>query len=131
MSRGTVLVTDDSPDIRQILRRWLTAAGFTVVEAANGQDAVRLARQHHPSVILLDLCLPGMHGLDVAAHIRSEPALEDTPILIMSGYALQPAIRAAKTAGCYGFIAKPFDLESVTRQVIVLATPASRAVNHA
>src|SRR5690242_5504501 len=74
MSRATILIADDSPDIRTIMRYLLNDLGFTVVEAADGNEAVRLARQCRPDLILLDLCMPGIDGWEVATRLRADPA---------------------------------------------------------
>lgn len=124
MSRATVLIADDSSDIRTVIRYSLMDLGFVVVEAADGHDAVRLARQCRPSLIVLDLCMPGLDGWEVAARLRGDPALEDVPIIAMTAYDVSSAIQAAYTAGCRQVIAKPFDLNDVTRAISTLATPA-------
>jgi CheY-like chemotaxis protein len=124
MSRATILIADDSSDIRTVIRYSLMDLGFVVVEAADGHDAVRLARQCRPSLIVLDLCMPGLDGWEVAARLRGDPALEDVPIIAMTAYDVRSAIQAAYTAGCQQVIAKPFDLNDVTRAISTLAAPA-------
>jgi CheY-like chemotaxis protein len=123
LSRATALVVDDSPDIRTILNYSLSDLGFAVVEAADGHEAVRLARQCQPALILLDLCMPGLDGWEVAACLRSDPALEDVPIVIMTAYYLSSIEQLARRAGCQRVIPKPFDLFDVARLVRVLTSP--------
>jgi CheY-like chemotaxis protein len=124
MSRATVLIADDSSDIRAVMRYSLTDLGYTVVEAADGHEAVRLARQCRPAAILLDLCMPGIDGWEVAARLRGDPALEEVPIVAMTAYDVRSAIRAAYTAGCRQVIAKPFDLHEVMRMIAELVSAA-------
>ncbi|MEO7908527.1 MAG: response regulator [Roseiflexaceae bacterium] len=123
MSRATILIADDSPDIRKIMLYLLNDLGFDVVEAADGNEAVRLARQCRPALILLDLCMPGIDGWEVATRLRADPALEDVPILAMTAYGASSAIRAALIAGCQLVIAKPFDLHDISRQITALMVP--------
>ncbi|HNP70534.1 MAG TPA: response regulator [Kouleothrix sp.] len=120
----TILVVDDSSDIRTVVRYSLTDRGFQVIEASDGPQAIQLARQHRPALILLDLCIPGIDGWEVASRLRSDPALEDIPIVAMTAYDVSSAIRAAQTAGCQKVVAKPFDLVEMAHTVARLVSPA-------
>jgi CheY-like chemotaxis protein len=126
--RATILVADDSSDIRAIMRCSLNDLGFHVVEAADGHEAVRLARQCHPTVIVLDLCMPGIDGWEVATRLRADPALEEVPIIAMTAYDLSSAIRSARIAGCQQVVAKPFDIHVFIRAVVALTLPAGTLV---
>jgi CheY-like chemotaxis protein len=130
MSCATILVADDSSDIRTIMRYLLTDLGFAVVEAANGHEAVRLARQCKPVLILLDLCMPGIDGWEVAARLRADPALDEAPILAMTAYNVSAAIRAALHAGCQQVVIKPFDLHDISRQITALMLPQTMLAPH-
>jgi len=130
MSRATILIADDSSDIRTIMRYMLTDLGFAVVEAADGNQAVRLARQCQPVLILLDLCMPGIDGWEVAARLRADPALEEVPIMAMTAYHVSAAIRAALHAGCQHVVTKPFDLHEMSRQIAALMSPRSTLAPH-
>ena len=125
MSRANILIADDSSDIRTIMRYMLTDLGYAVVEATDGNEAVRLARQCQPVLILLDLCMPGIDGWEVAARLRADPALEEVPILAMTAYDVSAAIRAALRAGCQQVVIKPFDLHDVSCQITALMSPQS------
>ena len=126
MSRATILIADDSSDIRKIMRFLLNDLGFAVVEAADGNEAVRLARQCQPVLILLDLCMPGIDGWEVAARLRADPALEEVPILAMTAYNVSSAILAALHAGCQQVVAKPFDMHDISRRITTLILPYTR-----
>ena len=130
MSRATILIADDSADIRTVIRFFLNDLGFTVVEAANGNEAVRLARQCKPGLILLDLCMPGIDGWEVAARLRADPALEEVPILAMTAYHVSSAILSALHAGCQQVVAKPFDLHDISRRITALMVPQSVLTPH-
>jgi CheY-like chemotaxis protein len=130
MSRATILVADDSSDIRTIMRYLLNDLGFAVVEATDGNQAVRLARQCQPVLILLDLCMPGIDGWEVAARLRADPALEEVPILAMTAYNVSSAIRAALRAGCQQVVTKPFDLHDISRRITALMVPHAMFAPH-
>jgi len=123
MSRATILIADDCSDIRTVMRYLLNDLGFAVVEAADGNEAVRLARQCQPVLILLDLCMPGIDGLEVAARLRADSALEEVPILAMTTYNMSSAIYAALHAGCQQVVTKPFDLLDISRKITALMVP--------
>lgn len=122
MSPATALIVDDSPEVRRLLKRSLADLDFVTIEAANGGEAVRLARQCHPAIVVLDLCMPGMDGWDVVACLRSDPALEEVPIVVVTAYYGSSIIQAARRAGCQYVIAKPFQLRDITRVITSLTS---------
>jgi CheY-like chemotaxis protein len=79
-----ILVVDDESVIRRIAEEMLTSAGHEVLNAANGEEALRFVHNDHPDLILLDLIMPKMSGFEVLAEIRKDPRIRDTPILILS-----------------------------------------------
>jgi CheY-like chemotaxis protein len=130
MSRATILVADDSSDIRMIMRYLLTDIGFAVVEAADGNEAVRLARQCQPVLIFLDLCMPDIDGWEVAARLRADPAMEEVLILAMTAYNVSSAIHTALHAGCQQVVIKPFDLHDISRRTAALMAPHAMLAPH-
>ena len=121
MVRGeaTVLVVEDDPDIRLLLRSVLESEGYAVVEAATGKDAVALTSQVRPRLILMDISLPLLDGLSATRQIKADAALRDTPVLAVSAY--DSVRRRAVQAGCADLITKPVDLEelkTVVRRLI-------------
>lgn len=108
---ATVLVVEDEPDIRLLLRTVLESEGYRVVEAATGKDAVSAAAEARPNLILMDISLPLLDGLSATRLIKADDALRDTPVLAVSAYA--SARRRAVRAGCADFVAKPIDLEEL------------------
>ena len=117
MSSITALIVDDSLDIRVIVKEVLNDRGYDVVEAANGYEAIQRARQYRPDLILMDLSLPGLDGWEVARRVRSEPALEEIPIIAMTGYCMASVARLARTAGCQSVVFKPLRLDDLEREV--------------
>ena len=95
-----ILVADDEPTIHRIAGKLLTSAGYNVLMAKDGRQALALARKEQPALIVLDLVLPEMPGLDVVREIRNDPQLKETPILIMSG--IDPGKEASSTLREFG-----------------------------
>ncbi len=104
---GSVLVVDDDAGIRELLRTILAGAGYAVHTAMDGGEALRLFREHHPDVILLDLHMPGVDGWGFARAYQKEPG-PHAPVVIIT--AAQDAQRSAAEIGAVGHLAKPFDL---------------------
>ncbi len=113
--RVTILVVEDDSALREFLCTAL-ADEFEVAGAVSGEEAVELARRLRPDVVLLDVMLPGLSGLDVVRVIRSDPSLRDTPVLVMTAFSEIDA-GDAEAAGANRFLAKPFDLQQLTAAV--------------
>jgi response regulator NasT len=119
--RATVLTVEDDPIVRADLRLILTEAGFDVVpDARDGVEAVELAREHRPDVVLLDLGLPKLDGIEAARQIRSERSV---PIVALTGRRETGASERAMAAGASSVMTKPFvegELVSTLRAVLDL-----------
>jgi two-component system nitrogen regulation response regulator NtrX len=107
----TILVVDDEESIRQSLSGILMDEGFEVLTAGSGEEAIRLAEDEMPNLILLDIWLPGMDGIEALKYIKSEfPAI---PVIMMSGHGtIETAVKATKL-GAFDFIEKPLSLEKM------------------
>ena len=118
----TVMVVEDSADTRNVLRVSLQEWGYGVVTAENGQQAVELARRACPNLILMDLNLPLMDGLEATQQIREcREICKDVPILALTAYDTYGMKDAALEAGCNGYITKPVDfdrLNSIVSRVL-------------
>ena len=111
-----VLVVDDDPDVRDLVDMLLERAGYTRALAASGEEAVSLLEQHTPSLIVLDLNMPGMDGWSVAALVRKHERTARIPILVMTGLT-QNVENAARRAGATGFCLKPIDSKRFVKEV--------------
>ena len=114
-----VLVVDDVPDTRRLMRRVLERAGLTVVEAATGEAALDTIENERPALVVLDLRLPGMTGFDVARWIRAHPDqdIARTKLLACSA-SVQPEVqREALDAGADAFEGKPFEVSAFAARV--------------
>jgi CheY-like chemotaxis protein len=107
-----VLVVDDVGETRRLMRRILERSRLRVMEAASGEDALRTIASARPDVVVLDLRLPGISGLDVARSVRAsaDDGIAATPLLACSASVQDEVRREALHAGCDSFQGKPFDI---------------------
>ena len=108
-SIATVLLVEDTEDNRFMMRRLLEMSGYGVVEATNGEEAVRLAQSERPALILMDLSLPVIDGLAATRAIRKLDGLGKTPIVAVSAHDTSDFQAEAIAAGCNSYITKPID----------------------
>jgi len=111
MSRK-ILVVEDQEDNRRILRDLLMSADYEVIEAVTGDAGVTAAETHRPDLILMDIQLPGLDGYEATRRIRANPDLQQTPIIVVTSYALSGDDVKAFEAGCDAYMAKPLALGS-------------------
>ena len=107
----TVMVVEDFDDTRRMMRRFLESGGYGVLEAANGQEAVEVARREHPSLILMDLNMPVLDGFAAALRIRQQEPLRDVPIVAVTAYDSAESRAAARAVGCDDYLAKPVEFD--------------------
>jgi two-component system, cell cycle response regulator DivK len=111
------LVVEDFEDSRFMMRRLLEMAGYNVVEATDGQQAVELAVEKHPSVILMDLSLPKLDGLSATREIRKHRGFQNVPIVAVSAHDGPDCRSEALAAGCDEYVTKPIDWEQLNSLV--------------
>lgn len=112
-----VLVVDDDPDIRMVLDLTLQHFGFDVIQAADGSEALEIARQEELDVVLLDVMMPGQDGLAVLAALRDDPRTGHLPILLLTARARPSDAVGGLQAGADDYITKPFDGEEVVARI--------------
>lgn len=120
--QATVLLVEDTEDNRFMMRRLLEMAGYQVVEATNGEEAVKVARAESPSVILMDLSLPVIDGLAATRLIRKLPDCQRTPIIAVSAHDSSDFQLEAIEAGCNSYITKPIDFNELEELIVQLLT---------
>ena len=112
--KPSAMIADDCEDIRDLLRYWLEANHYSVVEAVNGQEAVELAGGECPDLILMDLLMPVLDGWEATRLIRERFGEREVRIVAMSSHPTAEARANAFAAGCSSFIAEPVDFDQLS-----------------
>jgi CheY-like chemotaxis protein len=113
----SIVVADDDPDILSIVAMSLETQGYDVFKAANGREAVDLARDHHPDLIILDMMMPVMSGYDVVAVLKANPVTAAIPVVGISAKAAVEDIGLASDLGVDAYIRKPFRIAQVLQMI--------------
>ena len=117
---GRILVVEDTPDNRAIVRDMLEAAGYEMIEASNGAEGVRLAESGSPRLILMDIQMPVMDGHEATRRIKANPATASIPVIAVTSYALAGDEAKARAAGCDDYVAKPFSPRVLLQKIRAL-----------
>ena len=112
-----ILLVEDQEDNRQILRDLLAAAGYDMIEAEDGMQAVAAASEHRPDLILMDIQLPELDGYEATRRIKANPALSAIPIIVVTSYALSGDEDKAREAGCNAYVAKPYSPRALLAKI--------------
>jgi DNA-binding response OmpR family regulator len=110
-----VLLVDDEDLFRGMIAAGFERQGFSVLQAENGEEALKIARQELPNLIILDLVMPGLLGFEVCATLRQDEAFASTPIIIVSGKSYRPDIDTAKELGADAYVVKPVEIEELIK----------------
>jgi two-component system cell cycle response regulator DivK len=113
----TILVVEDQEDNRQILRDLLGSAGFRMIEAHDGEEALTVARSERPNLILMDTQLPILDGYEATRSIKRDPELKHIPVIAVTSYALSGDEERAGEAGCDGYVAKPYSTRHLLAKI--------------
>jgi CheY-like chemotaxis protein len=121
--RKRVLVADTSPATRAVVADLLTEAGLEVIEAGDGEEALRLIRDEHPDLVVLDLLMPGKTGFEVLREVRTDARVRRTPVLAMSQVYKETIVGFLQEVGAQGFVDKDHIRSSLVFRVLRLLTP--------
>jgi two-component system chemotaxis response regulator CheY len=125
---ASILIVDDDPSIRKLVATTLEdVAEFELVEAGDGGEALDIAAEEAPAIVLLDIDMPGLDGLEACRRLRAETATADTTIVMLTAAAGEEAERAAEEAGADLFLTKPFSPLELLRLVSDLGDGAGPA----
>jgi DNA-binding response OmpR family regulator len=114
---ATILVADDEQDIRELVAYRLSRAGYTIIEARDGQEALELAADQAPDMAVLDVMMPRLNGFDLTDRLRHTPATQRLPILLMSASVQEVDISRGFAAGADGYLTKPFTPDQLLTRV--------------
>jgi len=109
----TILLVEDFDDTRLMMKLWLVKKGYRVIEAENGEQAVEIARREQPDLIIMDMMMPGVDGLDATRQIREYQSLRQTPIVAVSAYGANEYRHRALDAGCTEYVPTPFEPDAL------------------
>jgi CheY-like chemotaxis protein len=112
-----VLVIEDDPDALKIISSTLTASGYQVLAGYGGEDGIRKAKKHHPDLVLTDLAMPSVSGVDVIRAIKSDPATATIRVVAVTAYMWDDIGRCAAEAGCDGYIQKPVRVQQLREEI--------------
>jgi two-component system cell cycle response regulator DivK len=113
MPGEAILIVDDNATNLKLARILLQGEGYEVRTAADAEEALRLLQTFTPRVILMDIQLPGMDGLELTRQLKASAATKDIIVLALTAYAMKGDEDRARAAGCDGYIAKPIDVDSL------------------
>jgi len=117
MKKETILVVDDEEDILELVRYNLQREGYQVVVAVSGEKALKLTRQQPPDLIVLDLMLPGMDGLDVARHLKTDARCRQIPIVMLTAKGEEADVVTGLELGAEDYVTKPFSPRILTARI--------------
>ena len=114
----TVLIAEDSRDTRHMLKRALELKGYRVLEARNGREAVDIARNLRPNLLIVDLNMPELDGLETIKNVRQlNSSVDPVPIVAITAFDVYGMEQAAIEAGCNEYMSKPFDLDELDKKL--------------
>lgn len=117
MSKNSVLIVDDNPVNLKLVRILLTGEGYDVRTAADAEEALQVLKESNPNLILMDVQLPGIDGLELTRRLKMDPATRDIKILGLTAYAMKGDEEKILAAGCDGYIAKPIDTRTLPKMI--------------
>src|SRR5579863_647510 len=118
MSNESVLIVEDTPVNLKLVRVLLSRYGFDVRTATTAEEALEVLQQFHPRLVLTDIQLPGMDGLELTRRLKSDPAMRDTMVVALTAFAMKTDQEKAVGAGCDGYITKPIDTRTFPLQIL-------------
>jgi len=117
-----ILIAEDEPDIRELVAFTLRFAGYEVVTAANGEEALQLAVRELPDMALMDVRMPRMTGYDACRAMKANPELKDMPVVFLSAKGQDSEIATGMEAGAEEYLLKPFAPDQLTERVRAILT---------
>jgi DNA-binding response OmpR family regulator len=118
-----LLIVDDEDGVRALVRMTLDNGLYEIIEASDGLEALDLAKEHHPDLVLLDVMLPDLSGMDVCRKIKDDPDLASTTVVMLTARAQTADLGDAEEAGADGYFTKPFSPIALTRKVESILGP--------
>ena len=121
--QSVILVVDDDPLVREIVRAYLEPREYGVLTAPTGEDGLNTLRSCTPALVVLDLSMPRMHGLEMLQKMKADPRTRDVPVLVLTSSSAGVDVSAAVRAGAAGYLLKPFRGTDLVSRVQRLLEP--------
>lgn len=112
-----IVVVEDDPDMIVIIQHALKMAGHAVILALGGEDGIRKIKMHRPDLVVTDLSMPHVSGIQVIAAMKDEPETSDIPIVAVTAHIWDPLAHSAANWGCDAFISKPFNRQNLLSEI--------------
>jgi CheY-like chemotaxis protein len=117
MNNKTVLIIEDDDLNMKLVKTLLQIGKYRILEAKEAKTGIQMTREHHPDLILMDLQLPGMDGLEATRTIKKDTKIMNIPIVALTAHAMQGDEEKVMAAGCQGYIPKPIDTKSFLNNI--------------
>ena len=117
MANELILIVEDNPKNLKLVRDTLQVRGYQTIEAETGEEGVRLAHERHPALILMDIQLPGMNGIETLQELRADPVTRPTPVIAITASVMTQDQRRIMAAGFDGFQGKPISIKQLLATV--------------
>jgi DNA-binding response OmpR family regulator len=126
---STVLIADDDPDILALVTFKVRQAGYTLVTATDGAAALAAARETTPDLVVLDVSMPRMSGLEVCRELRADPATTKVPVLLLTARAQEADIEAGFDVGADDYVVKPFSPKELVARITAILGPSDDPID--
>jgi CheY-like chemotaxis protein len=120
MKDNTILIIEDDEMNMNLIRSVLELGKSQILEAKNAEKGIQLAREHHPNLILMDIRLPKMNGIEATRFIKDDSDLKDIPVVALTGYSNKEDENEAINAGCVAFLSKPIDIRNFRKTIAMI-----------
>jgi two-component system cell cycle response regulator DivK len=127
MTASRILLVEDHPLNRELAEAILMRAGYEVLVAPDGETGLATAHSAHPDVILMDIELPGLDGLEATRRLKADANTRAIPVLALTAYAMRGDEERARAAGCDGYLTKPIDRQTLLDAVACCLSPQTEA----
>ncbi len=125
MAGEKILLVEDNPVNRRLSEFLLRSHGYRILQATTAQEAFEIIKAERPDLIVMDIQLPGMDGLEATRKLKEEPTTREIPVIAVTSYAMKGDEEAALAAGCVGYITKPIEKTILLAEVDRLLKPLS------
>jgi len=115
--KGPVLIVEDDLKNLKLLRDLLQVSGYSTLEAKDGKQGIEMAKAHKPALILMDIQIPIMDGLEAAKILKADPETKDIPIIALTSHAMKGDEERVRKSGCDGYMSKPIDTREFLKRL--------------